>query len=210
MPSEYDPLFASEPPAEGPDDLDRVREQFAAASRPYLRSPWPWLAWSGLLPAAALTTSPVGAARGPAAVLLLWSGTILAGGAVEAAAFLRGRRAGDEGRSSPLARWVLRLQGNISLVAVVLSLALVWRGEAALLPGLWLLLLGHSFYSLGGLALPAFKPYGLLLQAGGLAALFPGAPAFAIFAATTGLGNLGLAYAVWRARRRWRRSSVDG
>ena len=169
MRSEYDPLFPADPPAEGPDDLDRVREQFAAASRPYLRSPWPWLAWAVLLPAAALATAPVGAGRGPAAVLLLWSGTILAGGAVEATAFLRHRRAdgpGAEPRSSRLARWVLRLQGNTSLVAVALSLALVWNGEAALLPGLWLLLLGHSFYSLGGLALSAFKPYGLLLQVG--------------------------------------------
>jgi hypothetical protein len=199
-PYEYDPLFASAPPDEGPDDLERVHERFAAASRPYLRSPWPWLAWAALLPGAALATEPVLAARGPAAVLLVWSGAILAGGAVEAAGFLAGRRGDGERRSSPLARWVLRLQGNTSLVAVALSAALLWQGEAALLPGLWLLLLGHSFYSLGGLALPAFKPYGLVLQLGGLAALLPGVPALAVFAAATGAGNLWMAFAVWRRR----------
>ena len=200
MRSEYDPLFAAEPSEEASDDLERVRERFAAAGRPYLRSPWPWLAWAMLLPAAALATAPVLAARGPAGVLLLWSGTILAGGAVESAGFLRGRRTGGAERTTPLARWVLRLQGNTSLVAVALSAALLWAGDAGLLPGVWLLLLGHSFYSLGGLALPAFRPYGLLLQLGGLAALVPGVPALPAFAVVTGAGNLWMAYAVLRRR----------
>jgi hypothetical protein len=200
--SEYDPLFAAEPPADGPADLDRVRDRFAAAGRPYLRSPWPWLAWAVLLPGAALATPAALGARGPAAVLLLWSATILAGGAVEAGGFIRRRRGEGPRPASPLARWVLRVQGNTSLVAVALSAVLLWQDAAGLLPGLWLLLLGHSFYLLGGLAFPPFRPYGLLYQVAGAAALWPGAPSLHVFAVAAALGNLWMAWAVWRAGRR--------
>jgi len=37
-------------------------------------------------------------------------------------------------------------------VALALSALLVWQDLAWALPGLWLLLLGHSFYMLGGIA----------------------------------------------------------
>jgi hypothetical protein len=194
MGSEYDPLFAG---AEGEtaDDLDVVRERFARASRPFLRSPWTWLAWAVLAPAAALLTAPAAARFGPPGVLLLWSAAILAGGAVEAAAILRGR--GREPRS-PLSRWVLHVQGNTSLLAVALSALLLWLDAAWALPGVWLLMLGQSFYLLGGLALPAFRGCGLLYQAAGLIALWPDGPALEVLAAAMLIGNLWLARAVRR------------
>ena len=65
----------------------------------------------------------------------------------------------------------------------------------------WLLLLGHSFYLLGGLALPAFRGCGLLYQAAGLVALWPGGWGLEVFAGAMLVGNLGLAWAVWRERR---------
>jgi hypothetical protein len=196
--SEYDPLFSGGA-GEAGDDLEAVRERFARASRPYLRSPWTWLGWAVLLPAAALATRATAARFGPAGVLLLWSGTILAGGAVEAAAFTRAGRREPRG---PLAAWVLRMQGNTSLLAVALSALLLWLDAAWALPGVWLLLLGHSFYLLGGLALPAFRGCGLLYQAAGLVALWPGGWGLEAFAGAMLVGNLGLAWAVWRERRR--------
>lgn len=193
---DFEPLLGRR--REGPDDLDQVRDLFAAAGRPFLLSPWPWLAWALLLPAAALATPRVVATLGPSGALGLWSLTILAGGAVELLAIRRGRRRHG---SSPLAGWVLNVQGNLSLVALLLSGALLWAGLGRLLPGLWLLLLGHSFYQLGGVAFPAFRLYGLLYQAGGAVALWPvGIDAFVVFAVATAAANLWLAAAVSRER----------
>jgi hypothetical protein len=100
-----------------------------------------------------------------------------------------------------LAAWVLRVQWNLSMIAVALSVLLVWQDLAWALPGLWLLLLGHSFYMLGGLAFDPFRVCGLIYQLGGLAALWPGGPSLAVFAAATMAGNLWMALGVWRERR---------
>ncbi len=102
---------------------------------------------------------------------------------------------------SPLASWALRTQGNLSLVAVALSLLLLWQDLAWALPGVWLLLLGHSFYVLGGIAFSPFRAYGLLYQVGGVAALWPGGAPLPVFALTTAAANLWMSYAVWRERR---------
>ncbi len=190
MPSEYDDLFA---PPTGEDDLEPVRERFRAASRPFLSSPWPWLGWAVLLPGTALATQVVLRSFGPAGVLFAWSAVVLAGGAVE---FLAIRRAGAGG--SPLASWVLRIQGNLSLVAVALSVLLLWEDAAWALPGLWLLVLGHSFYLLGGLASRPLRICGILYQLGGVAALWPYGSPLLVFAAATAAGNLWMAAAVWR------------
>lgn len=216
MSSEYEPLFGGTSDGIGgiggiggntggetADDLDRVRERFARASRPFLRSPWSWLAWAVLMPAAAFATSPVGRTWGPMGVLLLWSGTILMGGAVEALSITR---AGSRQPRSPLSAWVLRVQGNTSLLAVVLSLLAIWLDGSWALPGIWLLMLGQSFYLLGGLAFLPFRRYGILLQVAGLLALWPGGSPLATFAVATGLGNLWLAWSVWKVRR----SEADG
>ena len=96
---------------------------------------------------------------------------------------------------------MLRVQGNLSLVAVALTALLVWQDLAWALPGVWLLLLGHSFYMLGGLSFPPFRAYGILYQLGGLAALWPGGAPLAVFAATTAVGNLWMGFSVWRAVR---------
>ncbi len=198
MPSEYDPIGGSLRGPAGVEDFELVREKFAAAGRPFLASPVGWLAWAVILPAASLATEPVYRAFGPAGVLFLWSSAILLGGLAEMLPVLRrGRR---EGRTL-LATWALRVQGNLSLVGAALSAALLWRGDEALLPALWLLLLGHSFYMLGGLAFPPFRACGLLYQGAGLVALWPRLSPLLVFAAAAGLGNLWIAWGVWRLRR---------
>jgi hypothetical protein len=194
MPSEYEPLFQSSRTPE--DDLEPVREIFRAASRPFLRSPWSWFSWAVLLPAGALATPGVHRAFGPVGVLFAWAGVILLGGVVELAAI---RRSGvGIGGGTPLAAWVLRLQGNLSLIAVALSALLVWQGVAWAIPGVWLLLLGHSFYMLGGFAFEPFRTCGILYQIGGLAALWPGGAPLLAFALAAAAGNLWVGIAVWR------------
>jgi hypothetical protein len=216
--SEYEPLFAE--PGATAGDLAAVQDLFRAASGPYLRSYWSWFAWSLVLPLAALLTARVAAAHGPAGVLFTWSAAILAGGAIEMTAIRRaGRRAesaeaatlldsetahGGRARGagrSPLAAWALRSQGNLSLVALLLSLLLVWQDLAWTLPGVWLLLLGHSFYVLGGIAFQPFRTYGLVYQVGGVAALWPGGAPLPVFALAAAAGNLWMAYAVWSTQR---------
>lgn len=197
--SEYDPPFAAREAGEtiAQNDLASVREAFARASRPYLSSPLPWLGWALVLPAAALATPRVTAARGPAGVVGLWSLAILAGGALEGTLLLGARRRLG---GSPLGSWAMNIQGNLSLVGAALSLALVFAGAASLLPALWLLLLGHSLFVLGGLALPAMRAAGVLYQVGGVAALVPGVPPLVAFAAATAAGNLWIAIGVARQR----------
>lgn len=195
-PSEYDPLGAE---AEETGELREVQELFAEAARPFVTSPWSWVAWALVLPLASLFTRAVAEARGDSGVLLLWSGAILAAGLVEGLAIRRGR--GRHGRSS-LASWVLRVQGNLSLVALLLSVVLVVGDRAILLPGLWLLLLGHSFYVVGGLAFAPFRPYGLAFQLAGALALWPRlVDPFPVLAAVTFGANLWMAWQV-RSRRR--------
>ncbi len=198
MASEYDPLFGSGSEGDDPADaqsLETVRRQFARASQPFLSSPVVWLAWAVVLPAAALLTSPLGARFGPAGILFLWSSAILAGGAIEMLAIRRRR---GSGRRSPLATWALRVQGNLSFVGLVLSAALLWAGLSWELPGLWLLLLGHSFYTLGGLSFRPMRTAGAIFQVGGLVALWPGAPSLPAFAAAAATGCLWLAWGIWR------------
>ena len=84
MSSEYEPVFGERGAAGG--DLVTVRELFRAASGPYLRSPWSWLAWALILPGAALATPRVWTRFGPSGTLLTWSAAILLGGAIEEAA----------------------------------------------------------------------------------------------------------------------------
>ena len=195
--SEYDPLLSAE--ASAGDDLERARDLFAAASRPFLVSPWPWLGWALLLPAAALATAPVVDSLGALGGLGLWSITILLGGAVELTGIRRGRR--RHGRT-PLGGWAMSIQGNLSLVAIAFSLALLWADLGKMLPGVWLLLLGHSFFLMGSLAFPPFRAYGLIYQLGGALALWPsGVDPLVVLAVATAAGNLWMAWAVWRAGR---------
>jgi len=109
-------------------------------------------------------------------------------------------RSGGATGSTPLASWVLHIQGNLSLVAVALSVFLLWQDLAWALPGLWLLLLGHSFFMLGGLAFPPLRVCGILFQLGGVAALWPGGKPLLAFAVAALVGNLWMAVGVWRAR----------
>ena len=130
-------------------------------------------------------------------MLFLWTAVIVVGGVGEAAAILRPGGVPANG----LARWVLRSQGNLSLVAVALSAALVAMRQAWAVPAVWLLLLGHSFFAYGGLALPAIRWAGVIYQLGGLAALLPGSNPLWAMALATALGNLWIARAIRRERQ---------
>lgn len=197
MTSEYDPFLAPARPRFESSNLELARELFRGASGPYLSSPLPWVAWGVILPAAALATATVGRAFAWVGVLLLWSIAILIGGGFELGAI---RRAAAEVVSTPLASWAFGVQGNLSLVAIALSFFLLWVECAWALPGLWLLLLGHSFVTLGGLAFLPLRTAGLLYQIGGVAALWPGGEPLVVLAVTTLAANLWMAVAVSKKR----------
>jgi hypothetical protein len=190
MGSPYDPLFSGRRAAQDERDLERVEELFASAAAPYLRSPWSWALWAVVLPSAALLTERV-AGRGILAVLLLWSLAVLLGGVLEVGLILR-----DPRPRTALAAWVLRAQGNLSLVAVVVSLALVAGRMGWALPGLWLLLVGHSFLTLGGLTFRQLRRIGWLYQGAGLVALLPQARPLWVFAGATAVGNALVAWSL--------------
>ncbi len=198
MSSEYDPLFSRRGGPLESRDLERAEELFATAAEPYLRSPWSWALWAVVLPSAALLTELV-ATRGALAVLFLWSGAVLLGGAVEAALIAR-----DHRPRTALAQWVLRSQGNLSLVAVVLSVALVAGRLSWVLPGLWLLLVGHVFLTLGGLSFPPLRRTGWLYQCAGLVALLPRVRALWVFAVAVAVGNAWVAWSLAHRRPRLR------
>ena len=103
--------------------------------------------------------------------------------------------------STPLASWAFGIQGNLSLVSIALSFFLLWIDQAWALPGLWLLLLGHSFVTLGGLAFRPLRQAGLLYQIGGVAALWPRGAPLLVLAVTTCAANLWMALAVSRRPR---------
>lgn len=194
--SEYDPLLPErwqEPDPTAEREFADIRAHFAAASRPFLSSPWTWLGWAVILPIAALLT-PRFAAR-PGSVLFLWSAAILVGGLVE---FLAIRRRRFFSQRTPIASWALNLQGNLSLVGLVLSAAVLGAGRPDLLPGLWCLVLGHSFFALGGLAFRPMRTAGLLFQLGGLVSFLPNVPPLPTFATTAAVACSWLAWGVAR------------
>ena len=206
-PSEYDELFAA-PDEEEQRTTDTVRRAFRDASSPDLSKPLPWFAWGLILPAAALLTPRALEIGREPGVTILWSLAILVGGAIEGFAILRQQR---HRRRSSLGAWAMRAQGNLSLVAVALSGLLVWIDGTKFLPALWLLLLGHNLFSLGGLAFPPMRLAGLLYQAGGLAALVPGSRPLWAMAAATALGNFWIGWGIVRDRaaRRTARQAAE-
>ena len=100
---------------------------------------------------------------------------------------------------SEISGWVFKAQGNISLIAIALTVVVMVNEAYRYLPGVWLLLIGHSFFAMGGLASPALRRSGLLYQAGGLIALLPWLDSLIVFAVTTAAANLAVAVAMVRA-----------
>lgn len=191
MRSEYEPLFSRKEPAV--DDLAAVREIFSGAAAPFTRSPWSWAAWALLLPTVALATPTILSRYGPLAVVVAWCSIIILGGVVETWILRRGAAA----PRTTVAGWVLRSQANLSFIAVAISAVLIWYQQPALLPGVWLLVLGHSFLVLGGLAFRPFRRTGWIYQLAGLGALWPSQDGLLWFAAATALGNLSIALSVY-------------
>lgn len=197
--SEYDPVRPRQPLSSEGSDLEIVQDLFGQASSGYLKSPWPWLAWAVVLPTTALITPAVAAAAGPPEVLLLWSLAIVIGGVVEGLAL---RRSKGSRSGSDLTRWVFRAQGNLSLIAVTLTAVLVFQELYRFVPAVWLLLIGHSFFAIGGLASQTLRRGGLIYQAGGLLSMYPRFDSLMVFALTTALANAMIAVSLWRSRRR--------
>ncbi len=197
MSSEYEPIGSLSGPVDD-EDLRRAREMFERAARPYLSGPWSWVAWALLLPAAALLTPAALSAAGPSGVLLLWSIAILLAGALELLQIVRGRRRAP---ATALSGWVLRMQGNLSLVGLAISLVLAWQGLFWVLPGLWLLIIGHSLYGLGGLSARPLQATGLFFQGAGLLALWPHGRSLEVFAVAAFLGNLCIAWSIRPGRQ---------
>src|SRR6186713_1072916 len=195
--SEYDPIFERETSPAVVADEEAALRAFRAASRPYLSSPYSWFSWAIVLPGAALATPKVAALHRELGVAVLWVAAILLGGAVEGLFLWRHRHRSR----TRLASWAMRLQGNLSLVAVALSAVLLWADEPQLLPGLWLLLLGHSLFGLGGLAFAPMRFAGIVYQLGGVAALVPGVSSLTAFAIATAIGNLWIGLGVLRSDR---------
>ena len=195
MGSEYEPLFRRKAAV---DDLEAVRRIFAGAAAPFTRSPWSWAAWAVLLPLAALATPEVLARYGPFVVVIVWCSVIILGGIVETWVL----RWGAAAERTTVAGWVMRSQANLSFVAVAISAVLIWFQQAALLPGVWLLVLGHSFLVLGGLAFKPFRRAGWIYQVAGLGALWPTQDGLLWFAVATALGNLTIALSVRAATNR--------
>ena len=195
MSSEYDPFIAPSTSQLDSSNLETVRALFLEASMPYLSSPLPWFTWSMILPGAALLTPFIADRYSWLGVMLLWSLAIILGGVFEISAI---RGASVETGSTPLASWAFGVQANLSLVAIAFSLFLLWQQAAWALPGLWLLVLGHSFVSLGGVSFVGLRQTGLLYQLGGLVALWPRGRPLLILALTTFVANLWMAIAVSR------------
>lgn len=193
--SEYDPIVPRRELSNERSDLDQVRALFERSAARFLRSPWSWVLWAVIVAAASFSTRSAAAIGGAWTVVILWSTAILVGGVAEALLYARG---GRDLRPSQLARWVLSSQGNLSIVGLALSCYLVWAGHGLALPGVWLLVLGHSFWAHGGLGFPAFRTAGALYQLGGLAALTPWVDPLVALAVAFAAGNLWLAVAVWR------------
>jgi len=190
MSSEYEPVFGRG--GEVVDDLESVRDVFGKAAAPFTRSPWSWLTWAFLLPLVALTTRSVLVRFGAPGVVLAWCGTIILGGAVEVWAVRPDRQTAR----TTLAGWALRAQANLSFVAVVISAALIWADRINAVPGVWLLVLGHSFLLLGGLAFAPFKRAGWIYQVAGVVALWPSQDGLVWFAVATCIGNLWIGLSV--------------
>ncbi len=197
MSSEYDAFLGPSKPSLESSHLDVVRAHFREASLPYTSSPLPWFAWAIVLPASAFATPFVAERFSWIGVLLQWSLTILLGGAFEIGS-MRQQRGPLVSRA--ISSWVFGVQANLSLVAIALSCLLLWQQAAWALPGLWLLLLGHSFAAFGGLSFPGLRQMGLLYQLGGFIALWPSGHPLLVLGLTTFVANMWMATTVLRRR----------
>ncbi|MEE2776233.1 MAG: hypothetical protein VYE73_05665 [Acidobacteriota bacterium] len=199
MSSEYDPFLPGTKADVDNSNLETVRDLFLEASMPYLSSPLLWFTWALILPGAALGTPFIAGRFGWLGVLLLWSLSILFGGVFEISSIRSGVEAGG---STPLSSWAFGVQANLSMIAIAFSLFLLWQQSAWALPALWLLVLGHSFVSLGGLSFNGLRQTGLLYQLGGVVALWPSGRPLLVLALTTFIANVWMGFSVSRRSAR--------
>ena len=197
MSTAYDTVFSPSYSRTQSSDLAAARSLFRAASGPFLASPLPWFGWALIFPTAALLTPSVAEVFSWPGVILLWSFSILTGGAFELFAV---RSRGGLSASSALASWAFRVQANLSLIGVVLSFLCILWGRPGALPAVWLLVLGHSLFMLGGLAFAPLRRAGLVYQLGAILSLLPWVDPLQVLAATTLVANTWVGISIWRRR----------
>ncbi len=167
---EYEPIFftrKSKDSKEIRDDLSIVQHLFKNAAQPFLSTPWGWLGWSIILPSSLLLTPVVNLKSGLRGIILLWSFSVLLGGIIEITAIRNSRYK----NISNLSGWAYSIQGNLSLVGLALTSLLIFSSPR-IIPSLWLLIIGHSFYSLGSLADNILKYVGIYYQVMGIFTIF--------------------------------------
>jgi hypothetical protein len=102
-------------------------------------------------------------------------------------------------------RQMLRFILLAGAIAAALTAALVWRGEGALVPGTWLLLVGSAYVAVGLFSFSRTWVLGLFACAAGAAALFlEPVYSLAVAAAALGLGSI-----VWAVVLRFVERNVE-
>jgi hypothetical protein len=137
-------------------------------------------------------------------LLALWLGVIAVEGAIELALYLRLARQSPGSFVTGIEIQMLKLIAVLAGVGAVAAAALYHRGQAELIPPLWMLLIGASYVSVGLFSFSDTWILGVVVCAGGAAASFLPLPySFIAAGLLLGLGSI-----VWscilaaRARRR--------
>lgn len=125
----------------------------------------------------------------------LWGGIAVLAMAVEGLLYLRLARKSPEKFVTGIERQLLKILLLIVATGVVLSAVVARRGQADLLPGVWLLLAGVAYVAVGLFSFSRTWILGLCASIGGAAALFL-EPAYSlmVLGAILGFGSV-----VWAA-----------
>ncbi len=196
------PRAAAEPPAlhdRAADNLRFIRDTMAKAGAftSVSGSGTMVIGALGLAAAALSTRYPV--AAGPVGWLSLWIVTAVLSGIVSITAIrAKAARTGQSLSAGPARRFILAFAPAM-VAGVILTAALVARGQIALLPPVWLTVYGAAVTAGGSLSV---RPVPLM----GAAFLMLGAVCFALPAQShtallaVGFGGLHLAFGLWIAR----------
>jgi hypothetical protein len=127
--------------------------------------------------------------------LAVWIGTAITGFVVAAVSIVtRARRARVPLLAGPGRKFAFALAPSL-VGAVLLTAALVARGQHALLPAVWLLLYGTALLASATFSIPPLVPMGLGFFALGIIAL--GLPGLGDIVLMAGFGGLQIGFGFW-------------
>ncbi len=157
--------------------------------------------WGGTaMGAIALLATAVSWNASPATWLAIWLGAAFAASTVGTAAMLRkARRSGMTLLGGPGRRFALAFAPSLG-VGAILTFALWRAGQAALLPGVWLLVYGAAVVAGGAHSISVVPVLGGLLMLLGVAALI-GPPAWGAAFLGTGFGVLHIVFGALIGRK---------